>query len=61
MIIREASISLRPLNINPYISVEPISDAKKIFFISAQGGLKNQTRIAALNTKRIPSRNMGGK
>ena len=61
IIIREASISLRPLNINPYISVEPISDAKKMFFMSAQGGLKNQINIAALNAKRMPSKNIGGK
>ena len=61
MTIREASISLSPLNINPYISVDPISDAKKMFFMSAQGGLKNQTSIAALNPKRMPRRNMGGK
>jgi hypothetical protein len=32
-----------------------------MFFMSAQGGLKNQTSIAALNPKRMPRRNMGGK
>jgi hypothetical protein len=29
--------------------------------MSAQGGLKNQINIAALNAKRMPSKNIGGK